>query len=143
MFCYEKATPATENKFVMWSYCSLKAGGAFDVPDSCIAMFPPVAEMIYLKAFSCNVIVSLNKYFHECGKPAVAMGPLKSELVSLEHARKVFNNSHPEEAMYHFLCCFNSFNHYSMVAYQVGMHCDHFRHGKESLETNALTILMI
>ena len=36
---------------------------------------------------------------HCCDKPAVATGPLKFELASLEHARKVFNNSHPEEAM--------------------------------------------
>jgi hypothetical protein len=141
LFCYAKATPSTENKFVMWSYCPPKAGGAFDMPDSCIAMFPPVAEMIYLKAFSISVLVSLNRYFHDRGEPAVATGPLKFELVSLEHARKVFSNSPPEEAMFHFLCCFNSFNHYSMVAYPVGMHCDHFRHGKESLENKLLFCL--
>ena len=46
LFCYAKATQAMENKFVMWSYCPPKAGGAFDMPDSCIAKFPPVAEMI-------------------------------------------------------------------------------------------------
>ncbi len=58
-------------------------------------MFPPIAEMIYLKAFSISVIVSLIKYFQECDKPSVATGPLKFELASLEHARKVFNNIHP------------------------------------------------
>ena len=104
LFCYAKATPSTENKFVMWSYCPPKAGGAFDMPDSCIAMFPPVAEMIYLKAFSISVLVSLNRYFHDRGEPAVATGPLKFELVSLEHARILFNNSPPEKAMYRFLC---------------------------------------
>ena len=109
LFCYAKATTTTVNKFVMWSYCPPKAGGAFDMPDSCIAMFPPVAEMIYLKAFSVSVLVSLNRYFHDCDEAEVATGPLKFELVSLEHARKVFNNSPPEEAMYCFLCCFNSF----------------------------------
>jgi len=141
LFCYAKATPATEKKFVMWSYCPPKAGGAFDMPDSCIAKYPPIAEMIYLKAFSISFLVSLNRYFHDCGEPAVAAGPLKFELVSLEHARKVFNSSPPEEAMYGFLCCFNSFNHYSMVAYPVGMHCDHFRHRKESLENKILFCL--
>ena len=141
LFGYAKATPTTENKFVLWSYCPPKVGGAFDMPDSCIAMFPPVAEMIYLKAFSVSVLVSLNRYFHDCDEAEVATGPLKFELVSLEHARRVFNNSPPEKAMYRFLCCFNSFNHYSMVAYPVGMHCDHFHDGKERLENKILFCL--
>ena len=141
LFCYAKATPASEKKFSIWSYCPPKPGGAFNMPDSCISMFPPIAEMIYLKAFSVSVIVSLNNYFQECNKPSVATGLLKFELASLESARKVFNKSHRDEAMYSFLCCFNSFNHYSMVAYPVGMHCDHFRHGKESLENKMLFCL--
>jgi hypothetical protein len=141
LFCYAKATPASENKFVKWSYCPPKPGGSFDMPNSCISMFPPIAEMIYLKAFSVSVIVSLNNYFQDCNKQPVATGPLKFELASLESARTVFKNSHPDEAMYNFLCSFNSFNHYSMVAYPVGMHYDHFRHGKESLENKMLFCL--
>jgi hypothetical protein len=68
------------------------------------------------------------------------MGPLKYELVSLEQARKVFKESLPEEALYRLLSC-NSFNHDSMVAYLVGMHYDHFHHGKESFENKILFCL--
>jgi hypothetical protein len=72
---------------------------------------------------------------------ADALCPLKYELASLEQAMKVFKESHPEEALYRFLSCFNSFNHYSMVAYPVRMHCDHFHCGKESLENKILFCL--
>ena len=104
-------------------------------------MFPPIAEMIYLKTFSISVLVSLNRHRLDRNEPAVATGPLKYEVVSLKQARKVFKESHPEEAMYRFLTCFNSFNHYSMVAYPVGMNCDHFHHKKESLENKILFCL--
>ena len=141
LLCYATATPSLENKFIMWSYSPPKDGGQFDMTDTCIAKFPPIAEMIYLKTFSISVLVSLNKLRLERKHPAVALGPLKYEIVSLEQARKVFKESPPEEAMFMFLSCFNSFNHYSMVAYPAGMHCDHFHRRKESLENKMLFCL--
>jgi hypothetical protein len=141
LFCYARATPSVENKFVMWSYSPPKDGGQFDMTDTCIAKFPPIAEMIYLKTFSISVLVSLNRHRLKRKEPAVAMGPLQYELVSLEKSRKVFKQSDPDVALYMFLSCFNSFNHYSMVAYPVGMHCDHFHKRKESLENKILFCL--
>jgi hypothetical protein len=140
--CYARATPTSEKKhFVMWSYCPPKDGGQFNMTDTCIAKFPPIAEMIYLKTFALSVLVSLNSHRQNRMEPAVAMGPLKYELASLEQARNVFKESDPGVAMYMFLRCFNSFNHYSMVAYPVGMHYDYFHRGKESLENKILFCL--
>jgi hypothetical protein len=102
--------------------------------DTYIAMFPLIAEMIYLKTFAISVLISFNKHWFEYIEPTVLTRPLKYDLISLEMARKVHKESPAGEAMHWFICCFNSFNHYSMVAYPVGMHCNHFRHGKESLE---------
>ena len=141
LFCYAKAHPTLENKFTIWSYSPPKDGGQFDMTDTCIAKFPPIAEMIYLKTFSISVLVSLNKHRLDRKEPAVASGPLKYEIESLEQARKVFKESPPEVAMHKFLSCFNSFNHYSMVAYPVWMHCDHFQQRKESLENKILFCL--
>ena len=142
LICYARAAPSLEKKtFVLWRFCPPKDGGQFDMPDTCIAMFPPIAEMIYLKTFSISVLVSLNRHRLNSNKPAVAMGPLKHELVSLEQARNVFKQSDPCVALHRFLSCFNSFNHYSMVAYPVGMHFDHFHRGKESLENKTLFCL--
>ena len=141
LFCYAKTTPSLGNNFVMWSYCPPKDGGQFDMKDTCIAKFPPIAEMIYLKTFALSVLVSLNRHRLNRKETAVALGPLKYELVSLEKARNVFKQSDPGVALYMFLRCFNSFNHFSMVAYPVGMHCDHFHRGKESLENKILFCL--
>jgi hypothetical protein len=140
--CYARATPTLEkNQFVMWSYCPPKDGGQFNMSDTCIAKFPPIAEMIYLKTFALSVLVSLNTHRRNRKEHPVAMGPLKYELASLEQARNVFKESDPGVAMYMFLRCFNSFNHYSMVAYPVGMHYDFFHRGKESLENKILFCL--
>ena len=133
LYCYTKVIPASEKKIVMFRYGPPKDGGQFNMTDTCTAIFPPIAEMMYLKTFSISVLVSRNKHSFTSNEPAVATGPLKYELVSLEQARKVFKEPPPEKDMYRFLSCFNSFNHYFMVAYPVGMHCGHFCHGRESL----------
>ena len=51
--------------------------------------------------------------------------------------------SRQEVAMFFFcfLTTFNSFNHYSMVVYPVGIHQDYFKRGKESLENKILFCL--
>jgi hypothetical protein len=75
------------------------------------------------------------------GKPQIARGPLQFENDSLAKARKEYRMANQEKAMFCFLDTFNSFNHYSMVAYPVGLHKDHFKHGKESLENKLLFCL--
>ena len=75
------------------------------------------------------------------GKQAIAGGPLLFENESLAKAQKEYRSADQETALFCFLEKFNSFNHYSMVAYPVGLHKDHFKHGKESLENKILFCL--
>ena len=87
---------------------SSQDGGQFDSTNSCIAMFPPIAEMICIKIFEISILVSLNKDRLEYNEPTAATRLLKHELKSLEKARKVHEGSLPGEAMYRFICCVNS-----------------------------------
>ncbi len=141
VFCYVSVSPSPKNQFVVWDYCPPKEGGQFVMPDPCIAMFPPIAEMIYLKTLAVSILNSFNSYRLQLGHLPFACGSLEFENRSLERAREIFKTSHQEVAMFHFLKTFNSFNHYSMVAYPVGIHQDYFKHGKESLENKILFCL--
>jgi hypothetical protein len=42
------AEEGSENKYIMWSYCPPKDGGQFNITDTCIVMFPRIAELIVL-----------------------------------------------------------------------------------------------
>lgn len=141
LFCYAKVTPSAVDQHVVWDYTPPREGGQFNMPNYCIASFPPVAEMIYLKTLSILILNALNEFWAEAGLRPVANGPLKYENESLTIAREAFKQSPKDVAMYHFLSKFNSFNHYSMVAYPVGLNYDHFKHGKQSLENKRLFCL--
>lgn len=104
------------------------------MPNPCIAKFPPIAKMINLKSHSICILNAYNYHRIKLRIPPIASGPLKFENRSLVQAKKEYSISNKEEAMLQFLSTFNSFKHYSMVAYPVGLHQDHFKHGKESLE---------
>ncbi len=135
---YAKTNPTVGSTHAVWHYTPPQGGGQFDMPNYCISHFPPIAEMIYLKTFAISVLVQLNKKWIERGHFAVATGPLRYECAALEEARRTYSVSHKEEAMFNFVSKFNSFNHFSMVAYPVGMHFDYFRKGKESVENKML-----
>lgn len=137
-FCYAKVTPSSSTNHVIWEYTPPKDGGQFRMPNICLSMFPPIAEMVYLKTLAVSVLVHYNQYRNENNQAAVASGPLRYERISLEEARKAYTSAPKNEAMFQFISKFNSFNNYSMVAYPVGMHCDHFKHRKESLENKIL-----
>ncbi len=134
IFCYSKVAPSPLLDIVVWDYSPPRQGGQFEKPASCIAKFPPIAEMIYLKSFAICILNSLNTQRMKQGKQAIAGGPLLFENESLAKAQKEYRSADQETALFCFLEKFNSFNHYSMVAYPVGLHKDHFKHGKESLE---------
>ena len=68
----------------------------------------------------------------------VECGPLEFENRSLERVWEKFKTSSQEVAIIYFITTFNSFNHYSIVAYPVGIHQDYFKHRKESLENKIL-----
>ena len=98
--------------------------------------------MVFTEPFlSVSILNAFNRLCDEIGHRPVACGPLTYENESLSVARDEFKESPREEAMYRFLSKFNTFNHYSMAAYPVGAHYDHFKHGKESLENKILFCL--
>jgi hypothetical protein len=99
------------------------------MPAPCIAKFPPIAEMIHLKCLAICILNSFNNHLTKHGKEPIACGPLQFENNSLAKAPKEYGMANQEEAMLCFLDTFNSFKHYSMNAYPVGLHKDHFKHG--------------
>ena len=141
IFCYAKVSPSPVLNIVVWDYSPPREGGQLEMSTPCIAKYPPIAEMIYLKSLAICILNSFNTHLTKNGKEPIARGPLQFENVSLEEARKKYLQANGEEAMFRFLETFNSFNHYSMVAYPVGLHKDHFKHGKESLENKVLFCL--
>ena len=72
------------------------------MPNVCIASFPPILEMIYLKTLAVSILNALNRRRDEMGQKPVACGPLVHENESLSAARDEFNQSLKEEAMYQF-----------------------------------------
>ena len=75
------------------------------------------------------------------GKQAIVGGPMQFENDSLAKAWNEYRGADQEKAKFCFLDKINSFNHYSMVAYPVGIHQYYFKHGKESLENKILFCL--
>ena len=98
------------------------------MPAPCIAKFPPIAEMICLKSIAICILNSFNTQRMKHGKQAIAGGPLQFENDSLAKARKEYRSADQEKAMFCFLDKFNSFNHYSMVVYPVGLHKERIRY---------------
>lgn len=138
-FCYARPKfVKNQLKHVCFDYTPPREGGQFEMPDVCIAQYPPVAEMIYLKSMSVSVLKHLNNLRYENGLYTIASGPLQYEYSSLLKAREAYEKAPEGNKMFHFLSKFNSFNKFSMVAYPVGMHYDYFKEGKESLENRIL-----
>jgi hypothetical protein len=135
-------SPSPLIDIVVWEYSPSREGGQFEMPVPCIAKFPPIAEMIYLKSLAICILNLFNSHQLKHGNLPIACGPLEFENVSLVQARKEYRMADQEEAMFCFLYTFNSFNHYSMVAYPVGLHKHHFKHGKDSLENKLLFVLI-
>ena len=135
---YAKTNPTIASTHTLWHYTPPQDGGQFNMPDECISRFPPIAEMIYLKALTICTLVEINEFFVGNGRSPVATGPLKYEYKSILKARQKISHSNQQNSMFHFLSTFNAFNHFSMVAYPVGMHLDYFKNKEESLENKLL-----
>ncbi len=90
------------------------------MPNVCIALFAPIAVMIYLKTLAVSILNAFNRHHDEMEQRPVVCGPLTYENESLSVARDKFKQSPKEEAMYHYLSKFNGFSCYSMMAYPVG-----------------------
>lgn len=134
LFCYAKVSPSLANQHVVWDYTHSRKGGQFDIPSVCITSFLSIAKMIYIKTLAVLILNAYHIHWEGMRQLSVAYGPLIFENESLLIAWDEFMKLPKEEAMYRFLSKFNSCNHYSMVAYPVGIPYDHCKHGKESLE---------
>ena len=87
IFCYSKVSPSPLLDIVVWDYSPPREGGQFEMPAPCIAKFPPIAEMIYLKSLAICILNSFNTHLTKNGKEPIAHGQLQFENVSLEEAR--------------------------------------------------------
>ena len=123
--------------FTHVEYSPPRDGGQFSMPDICIARYPVLGEMSYLKMQCVTILVALNKIRVANNEEPVAIGPIEQEMRSIQRARKSYKSSPDSMRMHNFISVFNKCNGYSMVAYPVGMHLDRFREG-ESLENKIL-----
>ena len=118
-------------------YSPPRDGGQFDMPEICLSRYPILGEMTYLKMQSVNILSALNELRVKHGQLPVAIGPINQEMKKIDIARKSYQESSEGMNMHNFIVAFNKLNRFSMVAYPVGMHNDHFRNG-ESLENKIL-----
>ena len=122
--------------FTHVKYCPPKDGGQLIMPEKCIEQFQVLGEHLYLKMLGINLITSLNKHRIMHGMMPAAVGPLTRELISLSEARRAYSAAPSTRKLHDFIVAFSKINYFSMVAYPVGMHHDHFREG-ESLESKS------
>jgi hypothetical protein len=122
----------------MWHYTPPQDRGQFNMPNYCISCFAPIVEMIYLEAITICLLMQLNKMGVKRRDSVVATGSLKYECATLENTCHEHAKSLKEEAMFYFISKFNRFNHFSLLAYPVGMYMDHFKEGKESIKNKML-----
>ncbi len=60
------------------------------MPDVCIASFPPIPEMIYLKTLAVSIVNAFNICRDEMGQRPFSCGPLTYENKSSSVARDEF-----------------------------------------------------
>ena len=81
---------------------------------------------MYLKMLATTMLMSLNDNRLTRGMMPTAVGPLETEMNSILSAREAYLSAPANKKMHDFVAAFAKCNHYSMVAYPVGMHHDHF-----------------
>ena len=84
------------------------------------------------------IINSHNKHHEINDHQPVAAGPIQHEYNNILESRKKDDASPQKDKMHHFITAFKRLHKFSMVAYPVGMHDDHFRLDNESLENKIL-----
>ena len=81
---------------------------------------------------------SLNKHRKINDNQPVAAGPIQHKYNKILASRKKYDASPQKDKMHHFFTAFTCLYKFSMVAYPVGMHDDHFRLDDESLGNKIL-----
>ena len=138
---YHRCNPKTSSStFTHVEYCPPKDGGQFTMPDVFLSMHPVLGDVTYCKMLSVMILNSLNEYRLKNNEQPTAVGPIDHEMKNIDIARQEYSSSSESNRMHNFISAFNQLNQYSMVAYPVGMHEDHFRNG-ECLENKILFTL--
>ena len=110
------------------------------MPENCINLHPILSELTYVKMFSVSILTEYNFQRVMNGEPPVAIGPLTREKKNMDMARLMYSTA-KTNPMFSLIRHYNSCNKFSMVAYPVGMHNDHFHLARESLENRILLCL--
>ena len=138
---YHRCNPDTSSStFTHVEYCPPKDGGQFTMPDVFLSMHPILGDVTYCKMLSVMILNSLNEYRLNNNEEPTAVGPIEHEMKNIDIARQKYSSSSKSKRMHNFIVAFNHLNRYSMVAYPVGMHEDHFTNG-ECLENKILFTL--
>ena len=123
---YTKVNPEEgTNPYALTFYTPARDGGAFDMPPVCATLLP-LGDLTYNKMMAILLWNEMNKILISRGRCAVAAGPTSCEMKKILISRQVYADSQPEDAMFNMITSFNGMNHFSMVAYTVGYHCDHY-----------------
>lgn len=128
-------TKATSNLLVMWIYSPPKNGGQCDMINMYISSdcLNDLFETFFISVLWAWVDASLIWWACSSNKT------LEAQAACLKQGKRVYKESLHEEAMYWCLCFIN--DRYSMIAYPVGMHCNHFWHMKGSLKDKSFFCL--
>lgn len=119
-------TPKGKNKYGLTYYTPARDGGKFVMHPALSATYFPLVDLSYNKMMAVLLVEEINRKFVESGRRALATGPISCEMNSIAIARKAYKDSPTEIAMHNLIVAFNSLNHFSMVAYPVGYHYDHY-----------------
>ena len=108
------------------------------MPGICLTRHLVLADFQYTKMWTVMIIDSLNKHRKINDHQPVTAGPIQHEYNKILESRKKYDASPQKDKMHHFITAFTRLHKFSMVAYPVGMHDDHFRLDDESLENKIL-----
>ena len=129
---YKKRKPKQGKHPIAYTTYSVPTpGGSFSMKNETMVKFPHIGEMAYLKMVAACIIQTYNT----ANNQDIAKGPLLSEFQHINICRQQYNQ---QRNYYRFISFYNSFNSYSAVFTNVGIHNDHFSKRKESLENKCL-----
>ena len=101
-------------------------------PDM-LQRYPIIGEFSYIKMMVVMILQTWNQERKVKGELAVAEGPLKKEIESIQYARSCFKGNY-----FYFVVNYNLKNRFSLVCYTAGLHHDVFNGSCESIENKLL-----
>ena len=129
---------AGESLYAMHRYSPPKDGGGFDMPALCSSVFLILGDISYNKMMVILTVAEVNKKLESLGIKPVAAGPIRCEMKKILKVRGSYESTE-ENKMHTLVHGFNQQNKFSMVAYAVGAHNDHYINKEEEyIENKAL-----